>query len=61
MDHVVFSALLLLGIVGNGAVHRATNDGVTVIRNVTLVDVLYNRLQPHRDVIIVGSHCRYPG
>ena len=28
MDHVVFSALLLLGIVGNAAGHRATNDGV---------------------------------
>jgi imidazolonepropionase-like amidohydrolase len=38
-------------------VHPAwgTSDGATVIRNVTIVDVHGNRLEPRRDVVIVGE------
>ena len=33
----------------------ATDDGALVLRNVTIVDIEHNRLNPHRDVVIVGN------
>jgi hypothetical protein len=34
---------------------EATNDHALVLRNVTIVDIVRNRLAPHRDVVIVGD------
>jgi imidazolonepropionase-like amidohydrolase len=34
---------------------HATSDGATVLRNVTIVDIAHNRVQPRRDVVILGD------
>ncbi len=48
-----FVVLLALAAVAPSA--SATSDGALVLRNVTIVDIERNRLEPRRDVVIVGK------
>jgi imidazolonepropionase-like amidohydrolase len=52
----VFYALLAAAVLtASPPAAHATSDGATVLRNVTIVDIERNRLQPRRDVVIVGD------
>lgn len=55
MKRLLLTALLMFG--ATGALQRAwaTDDHALVLRNVTVVDIERDRLEPRRDVVIVGD------